>query len=595
MGIYGALSTAVTGLRAQSFALENISGNIANSQTTGYKRIETDFVDLIPDAPLKRQTTGAVLAQSRSTNNLGGDVKTASNETFMALNGSGFFVVEPAIGKSDGETLFAGTNFYTRRGDFDVDKSGYLVNGSGYYLKALPIDRTTGNVSGSVPEVIQLSNNFLKAQPTSRINYTLNLPQLPNKIKNYQEGVIGSELLRPSDFMAVAPDTPATSTGAPVASVVGPATSVAAAGETLTLKAGTGAAVTFQFFDGAGGPFTPASPGNIGIDIQASVTVNAMMADLQTKFRANGGPYATAAIATTGATTGAGNLNINLGAQTTAKMVVGGTFATLGFTPGTESPVRPSLAVRVPTVSASDDAKFKAESIAGGAITVYASNGSPVDVQMRWAKIDSAETGGVERWNLFYMSDSTATGTTPMWTRVNQDYTFGPDGSMLPAVETVSLNGVTINGTALGNMELRHGAGGVTQFADANGTASVQVSQNGYGAGEFQSVAITDGGRIVASYSNGQQVDLAQVVVANFNAANNLKRLDGGAFAATAMSGEAAIDKGAGIIGSALEASNTDISEEFTKLIVTQQAYAAGTRIVSTANDMLQEALNMVR
>ena len=51
MGIYGALSSAVTGLRAQAHALENISGNIANSQTTGYKRIETDFLDLIPDAP----------------------------------------------------------------------------------------------------------------------------------------------------------------------------------------------------------------------------------------------------------------------------------------------------------------------------------------------------------------------------------------------------------------------------------------------------------------------------------------------------------------------------------------------------------------
>ena len=50
-----------------------------------------------------------------------------------------------------------------------------------------------------------------------------------------------------------------------------------------------------------------------------------------------------------------------------------------------------------------------------------------------------------------------------------------------------------------------------------------------------------------------------------------------------------------GIIGSSLEASNTDISEEFTRLIVTQQAYAAGTRIVSTADEMLQEALNMVR
>ena len=60
-------------------------------------------------------------------------------------------------------------------------------------------------------------------------------------------------------------------------------------------------------------------------------------------------------------------------------------------------------------------------------------------------------------------------------------------------------------------------------------------------------------------------------------------------------SGEPVLDNGGGISGSSLESSNTDISEEFTKLIVTQQAYSAGTRIVSTADEMLQEALNMIR
>ena len=98
MGIYGALSTAVTGLRAQSFALENISGNIANSQTTGFKRVDTDFLDMIPDQPTKIQTSGSVLAQSQSTNTQQGDIKSVNNTTYMAVNGSGFFVVEPAIG-----------------------------------------------------------------------------------------------------------------------------------------------------------------------------------------------------------------------------------------------------------------------------------------------------------------------------------------------------------------------------------------------------------------------------------------------------------------------------------------------------------------
>ncbi|HKA79823.1 MAG TPA: flagellar basal body protein, partial [Xanthobacteraceae bacterium] len=49
MGVFDALTTAVTGLQAQSFALQNISGNIANSQTTAFKRTETSFADLVQD------------------------------------------------------------------------------------------------------------------------------------------------------------------------------------------------------------------------------------------------------------------------------------------------------------------------------------------------------------------------------------------------------------------------------------------------------------------------------------------------------------------------------------------------------------------
>src|SRR6185312_14714653 len=68
MGIYGALSTAVTGLQAQSFALENISGNIANSQTTGYKRIETSFEDMIPDGKPQTQVAGSGGARRQAPN-----------------------------------------------------------------------------------------------------------------------------------------------------------------------------------------------------------------------------------------------------------------------------------------------------------------------------------------------------------------------------------------------------------------------------------------------------------------------------------------------------------------------------------------------
>ena len=66
MGIFGALTTAVTGMRAQSYALENISGNIANSQTTAFKRIDITFVDLIPDNDPTKQFAEAWSPARRS-------------------------------------------------------------------------------------------------------------------------------------------------------------------------------------------------------------------------------------------------------------------------------------------------------------------------------------------------------------------------------------------------------------------------------------------------------------------------------------------------------------------------------------------------
>jgi len=596
MGIYGALSTAVTGLRAQSFALENVSGNIANSQTTGFKRIDTDFVDLIPDAAQKRQTAGSVLAQSRSTNNVQGDVKGTSTETNMAINGNGFFVVEPAIGQSDGAAVFSGANYYTRRGDFELDKSGYLVNGAGYFLKGLPIDAQTQNVSGSVPQVLQISNAFLPAHQTTRVNYEINLPQLPKTPQYNQSQTPGSELLDARDFVSLPPDTPATKTGA-VAVGTSAATTIAAPGDSVRVRLGpAGGPYTTDrtyTFNSGGSTTMPA----IDLTNAATDTVSEVLAAIQADLVTSGATGATVALNGNGEITiTAGNDNdvVNVTDSTTGSSANGFGLAD-GETPPTVSDGAARQA-RVNTIAASDVDDFFSQSISGGAITVYAGNGAPANVQMRWAKVTSTENGGAERWNMFILTNANASGTGTAWSRVGGDYTFGNDGSPNPPVEYTDLPNLTVNGVTIGNVRLQHGSNGLTQFADPNGVAEVTtLSQNGYAAGEYVSVSVNDNGRVVVSYNNGQQLEVAQVVTANFNATNQLKRMDGGVFAATSESGEPILDNGGGIIGSSLEASNTDISEEFTKLIVTQQAYAAGTRIVSTADQMLQDALNMIR
>ena len=460
MGIFGALTTAVTGMRAQAFALENISGNIANSQTVAFKREDTSFVDLIPDASPSKQLAGNVVANSRATNTVQGDIQNASIGTYMAINGGGFFVVEKPTGFTGNTPTFGGADLYSRRGDFTTDRNGFLVNGAGYYLKGIPVDPTTGNLTGSVPQLLQFTNSFLQAQPTTTVQYQANLPSYP-LTPGHDTTIPQSELLLPT------------------------------------------------LINYPGGDPTVAGTG----------------------------------------------------------IVVG-----------------------------SDVPRFLSDSISGGAITAYDAAGTAVNMQLRWAKTQSSLYGGTDTWNLFYQTDSTATGATAAWINAGTDYTFAANSQLSPAVPTVSLTGVTVDGVSIGNIDIQHGANGLTQFADNGGTVQVNVlQQDGFPAGALQSVSVNDKGRVVGTYSNSRTIDLAEVTLANFNGPNNLKRLDGGAFAETSDSGPPNYNAPGKIVGSSLEGSNSDIGDEFTKLIVTQQAYSANTRVITTSNQMVQDLLNTLR
>lgn len=461
MGIFGALTTSVAGLRANSYALENISGNIANSQTTAFKRIDTSFMDLIPDTGNNAQLAGSVTAGSRSTNTIQGSVQSASVATYMAINGDGFFTVQKPGGYTDNNPVFAGVDLYTRRGDFALDKNGYLVNGAGYFLEGVMIDPTTGNPSGSAPQVLQFQNDFLPSQATTTISYRVNLASIPKTTK-YDSGTPGSELLDAASF--------------------------------------------------------------------------------------------------------------------TQDPRVGGAGKVL----------------------ASETSLFLDRSISGGTTTAYDGTGTPVSVQLRWAKTASADPTAAppvqDTWNLFYQTDPNAADPNATWVNAGQNFTFGANGQMSPPVSQLTLTALTIGGKSLGDVKMEFGAGGITQFADTNGNVQVnQLQQNGFAAGQLQSVSVSNQGRVVGSYSNGRNIDLAEVSIATFNGADFLKRIDGGAFEVTNESGNALYGKGGSISGSSLESSNSDIADEFTKLIVTQQAYSANTKVITTANTMVQDLLNVMR
>ena len=182
MGIYGAINSAVSGLTAQAQALENISGNVSNSQTTGYKRLDTSFSDLVAGGGTRQadQVSGTTYATSRATNTVQGDISASDVDTYMAISGEGYFVVTSASDVVDGQTTFQDASYYTRAGDFELDDSNYLVNASGYYLKGFELDATTGNAVGDSPTVIQINDQPLAASATTLVDYQANLPRVPD-------------------------------------------------------------------------------------------------------------------------------------------------------------------------------------------------------------------------------------------------------------------------------------------------------------------------------------------------------------------------------------------------------------------------------
>lgn len=467
MGVFSALTTAVTGMQAQSYALENISGNIANSRTAGFKRVDTSFSDLVPDSALNRQVAGSVASYSRATNTIQGDLNATRIDTNAAINGDGFFVVDQRQSGVGASTLFANTNLYTRRGDFDFDADGYLVNGAGYYLKGQKIDPVTGQVIGSQPDVLRITKDQFPAKATTQIEYSANIPAYP-KTNAANTSTPGSELL----------------------------------------NAGTG-------------------------------------------FGTNPG--------------------------TTAS---GGTGTVVG----------------------SDLTTFLNRSIPGGSVTVYDSLGKATSVELRWAKVSNAAGATPDTWNLFIAENTGATGATVAYRNVNVDVTFDNTGKMTnPASGNITIPPMTIGGTAISPatapITIVTNGTSLTQNGDTSGQIDARsIRQNGYTAGTLDRVSISNEGQVIGTFSNGQVVALAQIAVARFNAGNALKRLDGGAFEETIESGAPIVGLGtSALIGGNVEQSNTDIADEFSKMIVTQQAYSANTKVISTAQEMLRDVFNIIR
>ena len=179
MSLLGALNSAISGLAAQSTAFSNISENVANAQTVGYKQVTTSFVDYLTTSNNTENEPGAVVALPNYANNVQGTVTQTANPLNMAIAGQGFFPVSQATGTINNVTTFSAQQFYTRAGDFQVNNTGFMVNSAGLYLNGWQVDRTTGIVNQNSLAPIQVSQSVFNPVATTSVQLSANLPATP--------------------------------------------------------------------------------------------------------------------------------------------------------------------------------------------------------------------------------------------------------------------------------------------------------------------------------------------------------------------------------------------------------------------------------
>jgi flagellar hook protein FlgE len=139
---------------------------------------------------------------------------------------------------------------------------------------------------------------------------------------------------------------------------------------------------------------------------------------------------------------------------------------------------------------------------------------------------------------------------------------------------------------------------GLTQF-DSNFGVN-EINQNGLKFGNFTGVNVNEEGMVTAVFDNGRRKDIYQLPIAMFSNFNGLEERSGNAYLQTRESGDFLLSQagvgGAGDIApSAVEQSTVDLAEEFTRMITTQRAYSASTKVITTSDEMLQELTQAIR
>lgn len=625
MSLFGALFSGVSGLQSQSSSMGAIADNVTNVNTIGYKSTQVNFKTLITaQTSLTQYSPGGVQSSPRQSIDLQGLLQATTSSTDVGISGQGFFVTN-AVAEAGSNDLFT----YTRAGSFKVDNEGFLQNVGGGYMQGWPLTFYDGTLTA---KQVQVGNNtFMKAytqgngdkviindnvidntnmrpmnlqtiggtaSPTTSLSLGANLPS--NALVNAQQRVnaqIFDSLGNPSNisynFVKTAANQWAATVEQPAQSAV--VTQKTQMGEvyysagrldfaaeaaspiqgTISIIA-NGSAVDVVLDPTAG------SDGPTSVDT-SSRTISQILDEIANRID-------TQMITAYGASapTPPGNWARRISGEN-------------GITFDQASSIDMTFVASVPITDANGNQILFQNDTVGYTVPALDTGDDVTDLVYGWYDlagvigatgvpqrgVPAVEFAGNGTPAKFYGRDASQSPSPRfsvelIWANGAENMEAGNPNS--PAIQTFFGNYNTPDGLTqlAGDFQLNY------------------LQQNGAKFGNFAGVSIGSDGIVTALFDNGVTRPVFMIPLASFTNPNGLQSLSGNVWIATDFSGNPTLreagDAGAGQINAAtLEASTVDLGTEFTRMITTQRAYSSAAKVITTADDMLSELLNIKR
>ena len=517
----------LSGLNAASKSLEAIGNNVANANTVGFKAGQAQFADVYANSlsgsgssQAGIGTKVAGVAQQFTQ----GNISSTNNPLDIAINGSGFFRM------SDN-----GSITYARNGQFELDRSGYIVNTNGSRLTGYAVN-AQGVLATGAPTELYINTADLAPKITTKIDALLNLDSRQDKPAT-------------EPFNASDPTSYNNATSVSVYDSLGNSHIL----QTFYVKTDAGTWNVYGAND------------DVPIGAVAAVPVTSPV-----------GTYT--GIAPTAGAIAAGTFSINgysieAVAAGTDPVTQGGNLYT-----AIDNAAIPGLTVTVG---------------AGGVITLAST--SEITISMNGAAENTADQID-QRDALLAQTgfNSAIVGSQEITATKLGELRFGTGGTLVnPTPKSIAL---MVGTGAASPFTVSLDYGGTTQYG-SNFSVNA-LDQDGYASGRLSGFSTSADGTIVGRYTNGKSATLGQVVLASFANPNGLQPLGNNVWSESATSGEALVGApSSGNLGvlqsSAVEDSNVDLTAELVNMITAQRFYQANAQTIKTQDQVMQTLLNL--